>query len=467
MPDYRRRAVRESMTVRLDVNGIMSEAIGDEGFGRGEVDALARRAEELAEGLRERREAGELPFLDLHKRQDLLKAVTELAADVREEADTFVVLGIGGSALGTRTILNAIGTDRIPVHVADNVDPWSFGALLDTLDLSRTTFNVISKSGETAETMSQFLILRDRLLRALGAIEYKKHMIITTAPEGGYLRQIVNDEGFRDLIVPPGVGGRYSVLSPVGLLPAAVAGVHVDELLAGAAWMDARSQSHALWENPPYLFGSLLYLAEVRKNKNVVVLMPYSDRLRELAAWFAQLWAESLGKAHDLNENAVHVGQTPQAALGVTDQHSQVQLYLEGPSDKVIVMIRVEDHGRKLEIPSAYADLEGVSYLGGTELGALCNMEQRATELALQKHGRMVLTLQVPAVNAFTLGQLFQFFETATLFAGGLHRINPLDQPAVEEGKRLTYGLAGRKGWEDRRTEVEQWLAGKRTEYVL
>jgi glucose-6-phosphate isomerase len=467
MPDYRRRAVRESMTVRLDVNGIMSEAIGEEGFGRGEVDALARRAEELAQELHERREAGELPFLDLHKRQDLLKAVTALAADVREEADTFVVLGIGGSALGTRTILNALGTDRIPVHVADNIDPWSFGALLDRLDLARTAFNVISKSGETAETMSQFLILRDRLLRALGAIEYKNHMIITTAPEGGYLRQIVNDEGFRDLIVPPGVGGRYSVLSPVGLLPAAVAGVRVDELLAGAAWMDARSQSHVLWENPSYLFGALLYLAEVRRNKNVVVLMPYSDRLRELAAWFAQLWAESLGKAHDLNEKPVHVGQTPQAALGVTDQHSQVQLYLEGPNDKVIVMIRVEDHGRKVEIPTAYADLEGVSYLGGTELGALCNMEQRATELALQKHARMVLTLQVPAVNAFTLGQLFQFFEAATLFAGALHRINPLDQPAVEEGKRLTYGLAGRKGWEDRRTEVEQWLAGKRTEYLI
>jgi glucose-6-phosphate isomerase len=467
MPDYRRRAVRESMTVRLDVNGIMSEAIGEEGFGRGEVDALARRAEELARGLHERREAGELSFLDLHKRQDLLKSVMALAADVRKTADTLVVLGIGGSALGTRTILNALGTDRIPVHVADNVDPWSFGTLLDGLDLSRTVFNIISKSGETAETMAQFLIVRDRLLHALGAIEYKEHVVITTAPDGGHLRQIVNDEGFRDLIVPSGVGGRYSVLSPVGLFPAAVAGVRVDELLAGAAWMDARSQSHVLWENPSYLFGALLHLAEVRKNKNVVVLMPYSDRLRELAAWFAQLWAESLGKAHDLDDKPVHVGQTPQAALGVTDQHSQVQLYLEGPRDKVVVMIRVENHGREVEIPAAYADLEGVSYLGGTDLGALCNMEQRATELALQKHGRMVLTLQVPEVNAFTLGQMFQFFEAATLFAGGLHRINPLDQPAVEEGKRLTYGLAGRKGWEDRRTEVEQWLAGKRTGYVL
>jgi len=467
MPDYRRRAARESMTVRLDVNGMMCDAVGEEGLTRGEVDALARRADEITRDLAARREAGELPFLDLHKRQDLVKSVTALAKDVRGEADTLVVLGIGGSALGTRTILNALGTDRIAVHVADNVDPWSFGALLDGLDLSRTVFNVISKSGQTAETMSQFLIIRDRLLRALGAIEYKKHVVITTSPEGGYLRQIVNDEGFRDLIVPPGVGGRYSVLSPVGLFPAAVAGVRVEDLLAGAAWTDTRSQSSVLWENPSYLFGTLLYLAEARKRKNVVVLMPYSDRLRELAAWFCQLWAESLGKARDLDEKRVHVGQTPQSALGATDQHSQVQLYLEGPHDKVVVMIRVEDHGREIEIPAAYADLEGVSYLGGTGLGALLNMEQRATELALQKHERMVLTLQVPQVNAFTLGQLFALFEAATVFAGALHRINPLDQPAVEEGKRLTYGLAGRKGWEDRRTEVEQWLAGKKSEYLL
>ncbi len=315
--------------------------------------------------------------------------------------------------------------------------------------------------------MSQFLIVRDRLLRSIGAIEYKRHIIITTAPEDGHLRQIVNDEGFRDLFVPPGVGGRYSVLSPVGLFPAAVAGVRIEELLAGAAWQDARSQSSLLWENPAYLFGALLYLAEVRKRKNIVVLMPYSERLRELAAWFAQLWAESLGKARDVDDKPVHVGQTPQPAFGPTDQHSQVQLYLEGPYDKVVVMIRVEDHGREIEVPAGYADLEGVAYLGGIGLGALCNMEQRATELALQKAGRMVMTLTLPQVNAFTLGQLFHFFEVATLFAGALHRINPLDQPAVEEGKRLTYGMAGRKGWEDRRTEVEQWLAGKKAEYIL
>lgn len=466
MPDYRRRAVRESRTVRLDVNGMMDHAIGHEGLTRGEVDALAPRAAEAARQLAERRVSGELPFYDLPARADLVQAVTSLAADLRDEIDTLVVLGIGGSALGARAILNAVGGDAARVVVADNIDPWSFGHLLDGLDLSRCAFNVISKSGETAETMAQFLIVRDRLLRAFGAVDYKRHVVVTTDASGGYLRQIVNDEGFRSLVVPAGVGGRFSVLTPVGLLPAAVAGVRVEDLLAGAAWMDGRTRSADVWENPAHLLGALLYLAETRKRKNIVVMMPYSDRLSLLAAWFAQLWAESLGKACDLDGQAVQTGQTPQSAVGATDQHSQVQLYLEGPHDKVVIMLRVEDHGREIEIPAAYADLDGVGYLGGLGLGALLNMEQRATELALQKHQRMVMTLTLPVADAFTLGQLFFLFEVATVFAGALHRINPLDQPSVEEGKRLTYGLAGRRGWEDRRAEVETWLAGKQTQYI-
>lgn len=467
MPDYRRRAVRESMTVRLDVNGMMSEAIGEDGLTRGMVEAVAAGAAEVARDLTARRSAGELPFYELPHQTESVRAVGKLAEEVRGECDTLVVLGIGGSALGARTILTALGGGKVRVVVADNVDPWTFGSLLDDLDLSRTTFNVISKSGETAETMAQFLIVRDRLLRALGAIDYKKRVVITTDAEQGYLRQIVHDEGFRDLVIPPGVGGRFSVLTPVGLFPAAVGGVRIEELLAGAAWMDGRTRSDVLWENPAHLFATLLYLAETRRRRNVVVLMPYSDRLRDLAAWFAQLWAESLGKATDLDGNPAHIGQTPQAALGSTDQHSQLQLYLDGPADKVVVLVRVEDHGREIEVPTAYNDLEGVRYLGGLGLGKLLNMEQRATELALHKRRRPVMTLTLPQVNAFTLGQLFYLFEVATVFAGGLHRINPLDQPAVEEGKRLTYGLAGRKGWEDRAAEVEAWFAAKRSEYIL
>jgi glucose-6-phosphate isomerase len=467
MPDFRRRAVREAMTVRLDVNGMMAEAIGDEGLGREAVDALAARAEEAALVLQSHREKGELPFYDLPQQSEELKEIRELAAAVRDEADTLVVLGIGGSALGPRAIVRAMGCDKGRVLVADNIDPWTFGALLDELDLSRTAFNVISKSGETAETMAQFLVVRDRLLRAFGAVDYKQHVVITTDAEHGHLRQIINDEGFRDLTIPAEVAGRFSVLSSVGLFPAAFAGVRVEDLLAGAAWIESRTRSVALWQNPAHLLGALLYLAEVRKHKNVVVVMPYSDRLRDLGPWFAQLWAESLGKAVDIDGKAVQVGQTPQWAVGASDQHSQLQLYLEGPHDKVVLMLRVEDHGREVEVPAAYADLEGVGYLGGRGLGSLLNIEQRAAEMALQRRRRMTTVLSLPQVNAFTLGQLFHLFEAATVFAAALHRVNPLDQPGVEEGRGITYGLAGRRGWEQQRADVEQWLAAKATQYIL
>jgi glucose-6-phosphate isomerase len=462
MPDFRRRAVRERMTVRLDSSGMLRETLEDGGLARADVDALAERAAECVRAVAERRKSGQMPVFELVQQPEALGRITGLAREVRDEIDTLVVLGVGGSALGSRAILSALGAGSPRVVVADNIDPWSLGALLDDLDLTRTAFNVVSKSGETASTIAQFLIVRDRLLRALGAIDYKARVIITTDAERGSLRQIVNDEGFRDLAQPSGVGSRFSVLTAAGLFPAAVGGVRVEDVLAGAAWMDQRTRSTVVWENPALLLAALLHLAETREQTHTVVLMPYSDRLRDLARWFAQLWAESLGKAVDLDGRPRAVGTTPQAAVGITDQHAQLQLWLDGPADRVVCFVRVEDHGREIEIPSAYADLEGVGYLRGKGLGALLNVEQRATELALQQRGRLSLVLSVPEINAFTIGQLVFLLEAATVFAAGLHRVNSWDQPAADEGRQLTFGLAGRKAWEDRE-EVEAWLAAKAT----
>jgi glucose-6-phosphate isomerase len=467
MPDYRRRAAREAMSVRLDVNGMMAEAIGQAGVAREEVETLATRTAEIAASLKARRTAGALAFYELPYQKDALTHIKALAAEVRAESDALVVLGIGGSALGTKTLIAALGEAAPRVLVADNVDPWSFGHLLDSIDLACTTFNVISKSGETAETMAQFLIVRDLLLRELGAVDYTKRVVVTTDAEGGALRQVVHDEGFRNLAVPAGVGGRFSVLTAVGLFPAAVAGLRVDDLLAGAAWMDSRCGDVDLWHHPAHLLATLLYLADTQHRYNIVVMMPYSDRLQSFAAWFAQLWAESLGKARTVDGTPAHTGQTPVVAVGATDQHSQLQLYAEGPADKVIIMLRVEDHGRELPVPSAYTDLESIGYLGGTGLGRLLNLEQQATELALVKQQRPVITITLPQINAFTLGQLFYLFEVAVVFAGGLHRINPLDQPGVEESKRFTYGLVGRKGFEAKHAEVGAWWARKHGAYIL
>lgn len=467
MPDYRRRATREAMSIRLDLNGMMAEAIGAAGIGREDVEAVAARVSEVAHVLKSRRSAGEVAFLDLPYEKHAVARIKELADEVRAESDTLVVLGIGGSALATKTMIDALGPATRRVVVADNVDPCTFGSLLDSLDLARTTFNVISKSGETAETMAQFLIVRDLLLRTLGAVDYVPRVVITTDADQGALRQIVHDEGFRDLVIPAGVGGRFSVLSSVGLFPAAVAGFKIDDLLAGAAWMDTRCQEPDTWKNPGRILGTLLYLADTRHQQRNVVMMPYSDRLRGFASWFCQLWAETLAKAETLEGHAVQVGQTPLAALGATDQHSLLQLLVQGPPDKVVLMIRVEDHGRELPIASAYSDLDAIGYLGGAGLGQLLNREQRGTELGLLKAQRPVLTLSLPQLNAFTIGQLFYLFEVAVIFAAGLYRIDPFNQPGVEESKRLTYGLMGRKGFEHKRAEVEQLLARKRAENIV
>lgn len=467
MPDFRRRATRESMTVRLDANGAMAEAIGPHGADRARIDSLQPRLEQVGRALRARREAGEIGFYDLHSPGPVLDDIKGLAAELRSEFDTLVVLGIGGSALGTRTLLNALPEASRRVIVADNVDPSTFGALLDELDLGRTAFNVISKSGSTAETMAQFLVVRDVLLRAFGAVDYVKHVVLTTDAEKGALRQIVHDEGFRSLVVPDKVGGRFSVLTAVGLLPAAFAGFRVDELLAGAKWMDERCAGDDVWTNPAHLFATLLYLADTDRRQNVVALMPYSDRLVSLSAWFSQLWAESLGKAQTVDGRPAHVGQTPLVAVGATDQHSLLQLFAEGPFDKVVVMVRVEDHGREIPIPSAYGDLESLAYLGGAGLGELLNLEQLATEVALGKAGRPVMTINVPQVNAFTVGQLFHFFAAAVAFAGGLYEVDPFDQPGVEESKRLTYAQMGRAGFDERRAEVEAWVARKQSALIV
>lgn len=467
MPDYRRRATREAMSARLDVNGMMADIIGSEGVARDEVESLSVRLSEAIYAFRARRDAGAMAAFDLPYRKSLVAQTKRLAAEVRPECDTIVVLGIGGSALGARALVDALAGGAPRVVVADTVDPCSFGRLLDGLDLERTTFNVISKSGETADTMAQFLVVRDLLLRRLGAVDYGRRIVITTDTEAGSLRQIVHDEGFRALPMPPGVGGRFAVLGPAGLFPAAVGGARIDDVVAGAAWMDTRCEPTEVWRNPVCLLAALLFLLATRHGRNVCVLMPYCERLRGFGAWFVQLWAESLGKAKTLDGAKVHVGQTPLVAVGATDEHSVLQLFVEGPRDKVVLMIRVDDHGREVSAPAAYADLEGIGYLGGVGLGQLLNASQRATEIALGVHGCPVGVITLPQLNAFTMGQLFHAFELAVVLVAGLHRVDPFVQPGLEYSEGLTCGQLERSGFEAQRDEVRAWLAAKRAEYLL
>jgi glucose-6-phosphate isomerase len=471
MAKPRRRRGQEALTVRLDLNGVLATAIGAGGIEAAELDGLRPEFERVRSLLATRRGEGALPFAELPYRTPDLAEIRGRAEEIRRDFDTLVVLGIGAATLGAEALATALVPPNAPgveVVVADSIDPAAMHAILGSVDLRRTIFNVVSKSGDTVETMARFLLVRDRLMRELGAVDYKRHLLVTTDKERGSLRQIVNDEGLPSLAAPADVDGRFAALSAMGLLPAAVGGADVDEIVAGAAALDERSRRAAdALTDPPIALAGLLWHLAAHRGARIVVLMSYSERLATLGDWFSQLWGGSLGKAVDRTGRRVEWGQTATRARGSADQHSHLQLYLEGPRDKVVLFLRVEDHGDSLTVPAAYQDIDDVACLGGLSLGAILNAEQTATEFALARQGRPSLTVSVPAVTPFAVGQLVYLFELATVAAGYLADVDPFGQPGVEECKALTYALIGRPGLEERRREVESWSARKDPRLVV
>ncbi len=452
------------MAVRIDLNRALSEKVGaSRGISVGEVNGLNARTASIHARLSEERKSGKLGFYQLPYGQT--SEILEVSRRIKDEFKNLVVLGIGGSALGTIAIQNALaprfwlpGSSSTNVFVTDNVDPDFFGSLLDSLEVKDTCFLVISKSGTTAETMSQFMVVHEMIKETCGEEGLSKQLVAITDPERGCLREIALRENYTLLNIPPSVGGRFSVLTPVGLLPAAVMGVDIDELLAGARFMDQRCSSPRLWENPAYTLGALYYLSDLKKNLNSLVFMPYSNRLYSVADWLRQLIAESLGKKYSLGGEEIFAGPTPIKALGTTDQHSQLQLYMEGPFNKIITFFRVQSFTRDVKIPDAFPEIEALNYLGKKSMATLINAEQKATAIALARNGRPNITLVVPEINPFTLGQIFFLFEVTTVYMGALYNINPLDQPGVEESKKNTYAIMGRKGYEARAKEIEEEL---------
>jgi glucose-6-phosphate isomerase len=296
--------------------------------------------------------------------------------------------------------------------------------------------------------MAQFLIVREQLQHAFeDGDAYRGHLIFTTDPKKGVLREIANQEQIAVLPVPPDVGGRYSVLSAVGLLPAALVGIDITALLDGAAEMEERCRTDKLEDNPAALYGCLQYLAHTEHAAPIHVMMAYTDRLYLVADWFRQLWAESLGKRHARDGSDVFRGPTPVKALGATDQHSQVQLYMEGPFDKTLTFLSTQEFASDVEIPRIYENIDALAYLGGHSLAELLTAELRATRHALATNGRMNMTIELPAITAHTMGQLLMMLQIATVYAGALYDVDPFDQPGVELGKELTYGLMGRPGY--------------------
>jgi len=464
--------------LKMDYNNMMTEFVGDKGISPAEIEAMQPRIAAAVRAMKEKRLAGKMDWRDLpYNQSQVIQDILAYVNAVKDATDAFVVLGIGGSALGPLAVQQAVNHpyyNELPrekrggyprFYVADNVDPEKLVYLFDTIDITKSIFNVISKSGSTSETMSQFMIIKEMLEQKLGKAEAKKHIVCTTDAATGNLIKIAKEEGYQTFIIPSGVGGRFSELTPVGLLPAAFGGVDIAGLLAGAAEMDEVCQNEDFRRNPAFMY-AVLHVIAMERGQRISVMMPYADSLKYISDWYAQIWAESLGKKLDNEGKVVNVGPTPVKALGVTDQHSQVQLYAEGPFDKIVVFMGVEQYRETLTIPKIYGDLPSLGFLGGVTQNQLIAVEQMATEYALQKAGKMNMTLTIPAVNVRTIGQILYFFEVATAFAGELLNINAFDQPGVEEGKNATYAMFGRPGYEEKKMEMDQ-RPGKKDAYVI
>ncbi|BBJ27566.1 glucose-6-phosphate isomerase [Athalassotoga saccharophila] len=403
-------------------------------------------------------------FAKVFNDQSHIDSILEMAEKCKH-FENFVLVGIGGSALGNQAIQGALRhpmwnnlsrekRNNLPrFFVMDNVDPEQIGSILDVIDPAESLFNVVSKSGSTAETMSNYLIVRG-LLETRG-LNPRDHLVFTTDPVEGVLRKIAIDEDIPVLDIPPNVGGRFSVLTSVGLLSAASLGVDIKKMLDGAQEeLDRFKEEDDTFKNPVLLNAAIHYLYS-QKGKSISVMMPYSNALYTLADWYRQLWAESLGKEKSLTGETVHAGQTPIKSLGTIDQHSQVQLYMEGPNDKVITFLKVENFRRNLKIPVIHQDRKELSYLCGHELEELINYEQEATSLALLEHGRPNLTISFESIDEVEIGRFFGYYEILVTAMGHLYNINTFDQPGVELGKKNTYALMNRKGYENQKAHIE------------
>jgi len=453
--------------ITLDYTNVLSDAVGGKhGISLKSLKALAPKVRGHHKTLMKMKKEGRLGFAQLPYD---MKTVSDISRAIKKRAgkyENFVILGIGGSALGPISVQTALNSQLYNIDakfrkgcprlfVLDDIDPDSVGELLAYLNPKKTLFNVVTKSGSTAETMSQFLVVRQMLKKKLGK-KFADNIIATTDAENGDLRKLAEADGYESFVIPSNVGGRFSVLTPVGLISAAVTGVNISRLVAGARAMADRCATSVLMKNPAYLFAAINYLATVKKGKPICVLMPYSRALSNIADWFVQLWAESLGKRVNLAGKVVNTGQTPLKAVGPTDQHSQVQLFVEGPYDKLFTFLRVRNFAKTIKFPTPPKGYSSLGYFKGKTLNDLIEAEFQGTVVALTRNKRPSITLSINKVSPEVVGGLFYLFELATALSGQLYGIDAFDQPGVEGGKQAAYALMGRDGYDEFARRIQE-----------
>ncbi len=441
-------------TIALDISNVLAEAVGGNGIDPGELTKTLSSVSDYYSKLLAR----PFPFMMLPEMRfqfDEMHALADKAAGMKIK--NLVLLGIGGSSLGTQTIFDAL---LHPFHnqeerfregkpryfILDNIDPHKMAAIIETIlpDIDRTLLVVISKSGETPETISQFMLFNELMKKSPG---YKERIVLVTDREKGLLNKIAGKEGYPVLNVPDGVGGRFSVLTPVGLFPAAIMGIDIKRMSAGAAGMAAHIVRYDGEENMAFVLASILHLMD-KAGKKIHVVMPYCERLAGFADWFRQLEGESLGKKG--------LGPTPTRSMGVTDQHSQLQLYVDGPKDKCIVLLYSAT--REVPIPASFDYLEDVQYLANKDMKSLFHAEFQGTRLSLTEAKTPNISIDLDEVSDYNLGALFYLFEMVIAIMGHLLGVNAFDQPGVEQGKIYTKAMMGKKGLEKEKEHTEALL---------
>lgn len=426
--------------IKLDTNFTFSEKVQGNGLEKKEILELVEEGISALKAINEKR--WEKGFTQLPYQNETIELIKSLKI-CKKKWENIVVVGIGGSSLGTSALFKAlkpINYNLFPARVRkaprlfilDNPDPELCWSVLNNIKIEKSIFLIISKSGETIETVSYFYIIMD-LLKGL-----KENILVVTTPERGFLYEKAKLSGLSVIPFPENVPGRYSVLSIVGLLPLYLLKIDISAILEGAREVADFLHQNLQKDNPSILAASIL-VGFFEKGKRIQIIMPYSSSLYEMALWYCQLWAESLGK----KKGADNWGQTPFPAVGSIDQHSQLQLWVEGPKDKVVSFWEVEKFRNDFKIPEF--GFNEFSYLEGKYQSLLLRTEKKATENSLAMNGVPSMTFSIPEINPFFMGQLIYLLELKTVIASEIIGVNPFDQPGVEIGKKLTKTYMGLK----------------------
>jgi len=416
--------------ITIEIDNILIEKIGiPNGISISEIEFLDRNLRKFFKDI----ENNKKKYRFIYNLDDLnLEEFKKIGKNIREKFDYFVLIGIGGSSLGTEMLFQSLKgfyhnlNEKPKFFVLDNIDTDKISEILNSIDLKRTFFYVVSKSGKTIETITNFLLILDKIKSTVP--NWKDHFMIASDNDKNFLGKFAKENEISFIQLDKNLGGRFSVLSAVGLIPAAVLSIDIESLIQGAKiFRDKFFDKKNILSNPSALLGAIYYIFDISKNKNILVLMPYSDRLSAFIDWFRQLWAESLGKKG--------LGQTPVKSIGTLDQHSQLQLYIDGRKDKIITFFNIENRKDKCTLPQNLP--EEIKFLNGIDTTEILKKELLAVKETFCEKGIPNLTIHIDELNSQNMGKLIMLFEIATAFAGHLYKVNPFDQPAVDETKKF------------------------------